>query len=216
MPPRRCGAKPRRAWAIRASWAPTRRARPIRARAAGPTTIATSILRAPIQQHWERLLKIMGREDLIGDPRFDSPQERFKNRHVVDEMIAEWTDPSRQDGGHAAARRAGHPRRRDHGYDGVVERSGPQSPRNLRHRQASGARRLQDAGLAGQDERLESADHRRPRCSAPTPTRSTASSLASRRKSSPRCAKKRSSEANSPSPHAMRRRRASLDRDRVR
>ena len=42
-------------------------------------------------QHWERLLKIMGREDLIGDPRFDSPQERFKNRHVVDEMIAEWT-----------------------------------------------------------------------------------------------------------------------------
>src|SRR5207302_160863 len=28
-------------------------------------------------QHWERLLKIMGREDLIGDPRFDSPQERF-------------------------------------------------------------------------------------------------------------------------------------------
>jgi formyl-CoA transferase len=42
-------------------------------------------------QHWERLLKIMGREDLIGDPRFDSPQERFKNRHTVDEMIAEWT-----------------------------------------------------------------------------------------------------------------------------
>jgi formyl-CoA transferase len=42
-------------------------------------------------QHWERLLKIMGREDLIGDPRFDSPQERFQNRHVVDEMIAEWT-----------------------------------------------------------------------------------------------------------------------------
>jgi formyl-CoA transferase len=42
-------------------------------------------------QHWERLLKIMGREDLIGDPRFDSPQERFKNRHQVDEMIAEWT-----------------------------------------------------------------------------------------------------------------------------
>jgi len=42
-------------------------------------------------QHWERLLKIMGREDLIGDPRFDTPQERFKNRHTVDEMIAEWT-----------------------------------------------------------------------------------------------------------------------------
>ena len=33
----------------------------------------------------------MGREDLIGDPRFDSPQERFKNRELVDKMIAEWT-----------------------------------------------------------------------------------------------------------------------------
>jgi formyl-CoA transferase len=42
-------------------------------------------------QHWERLLKMMGREDLIGDSRFDSPQERFKNHDVVDEMIAEWT-----------------------------------------------------------------------------------------------------------------------------
>jgi formyl-CoA transferase len=42
-------------------------------------------------QHWERLLKIIGREDLIGDPRFDSPQERFKHRHEVDAMIAEWT-----------------------------------------------------------------------------------------------------------------------------
>lgn len=42
-------------------------------------------------QHWERLLKIMGHEDLIGDPRFTSPQERFKNRDHVDEMIAEWT-----------------------------------------------------------------------------------------------------------------------------
>jgi formyl-CoA transferase len=34
---------------------------------------------------------MMGREDLIGDPRFDSPEERFKNRHVVDEMLSEWT-----------------------------------------------------------------------------------------------------------------------------
>ncbi len=42
-------------------------------------------------QHWERLLKIIGREDLIGDPRFTSPQERFKNRHIVDEMVAAWT-----------------------------------------------------------------------------------------------------------------------------
>ena len=43
------------------------------------------------QAHWERILKMMGREDLIGDPRFDSPEERFKNRHVVDEMLSKWT-----------------------------------------------------------------------------------------------------------------------------
>jgi formyl-CoA transferase len=43
------------------------------------------------QAHWDRLLKIMGREDLIGDPRFHSPEERFKNRQIVDEMIGEWT-----------------------------------------------------------------------------------------------------------------------------
>jgi formyl-CoA transferase len=42
-------------------------------------------------QHWERLLKIMGHEDLIGDPRFSTPQERFKHRHDVDALVGEWT-----------------------------------------------------------------------------------------------------------------------------
>jgi formyl-CoA transferase len=42
-------------------------------------------------QHWERLLKIIGREDLIDDTRFSTPQERFKNRAEVDKIIAEWT-----------------------------------------------------------------------------------------------------------------------------
>jgi len=41
-------ARPRLGWAIRASWAPTRRARLTRPKAAARTTIATSIRRAPI------------------------------------------------------------------------------------------------------------------------------------------------------------------------
>jgi hypothetical protein len=48
-PPRPYGVKPRRGWAIKASWAPTRQAKPTNARAAGLTIIATSILRAPIR-----------------------------------------------------------------------------------------------------------------------------------------------------------------------
>src|SRR6516164_8629083 len=67
----------------------------------------------------------------------------------------------RQARGHAPIGRAGHSRRRGDGYDGIVERSRPQPTGNLRHRQAPGARRLQDAGLAGQDERFEGADYRR-------------------------------------------------------
>lgn len=39
---------------------------------------------------WERLLKIIGREDAIGDPRFASPQMRIKNVDAVDAMLAPW------------------------------------------------------------------------------------------------------------------------------
>ena len=42
-------------------------------------------------QHWERLLKIIGREDLIGDPRFTTAQARFKHRDEVDGLVGNWT-----------------------------------------------------------------------------------------------------------------------------
>ena len=42
-------------------------------------------------QHWDRLLQIIGRPELIGDARFTSPQARFKHRDEVDGMIAAWT-----------------------------------------------------------------------------------------------------------------------------
>ena len=40
--------------------------------------------------HWERLLKVMGRDDLIGDPRFADNKDRWANRDAVDEIIKPW------------------------------------------------------------------------------------------------------------------------------
>jgi len=42
-------------------------------------------------EHWNRLLKLMGREDLIGDARFDTPASRTQHRAEVDEIVANWT-----------------------------------------------------------------------------------------------------------------------------
>ena len=42
-------------------------------------------------EHWPRLLKLIGREDLIGDPRYDTPDARLKCEAEVDEIVAAWT-----------------------------------------------------------------------------------------------------------------------------
>jgi len=41
--------------------------------------------------HWRRLLKAIGREDLIGDQRYDSGAARGEHAAEVDELIAAWT-----------------------------------------------------------------------------------------------------------------------------
>lgn len=40
--------------------------------------------------HWQRLLKVIGREDLAEDPRFASPAARVKNAKDVDALVSEW------------------------------------------------------------------------------------------------------------------------------
>jgi len=40
---------------------------------------------------WDRLLKLMGREELIEDPRFKVPEERYRNRDEVDAIVTRWT-----------------------------------------------------------------------------------------------------------------------------
>ena len=42
-------------------------------------------------EHWQRLLKVIGREDLSGDDRYDTQQARSQRPAEVDEIIATWT-----------------------------------------------------------------------------------------------------------------------------
>lgn len=41
--------------------------------------------------HWERLLTVVGREDLIGDERYLTPDTRTEREAEVDEVISAWT-----------------------------------------------------------------------------------------------------------------------------
>ncbi|MBV9858975.1 MAG: CoA transferase [Alphaproteobacteria bacterium] len=42
-------------------------------------------------EHWDRLLKVIGREDLLGDPRFSTNDLRNQHEDVINDAIAEWT-----------------------------------------------------------------------------------------------------------------------------
>ena len=42
-------------------------------------------------EHWRRLLGVIGREELIGDPRFETSEARLENEAEVDAMVSAWT-----------------------------------------------------------------------------------------------------------------------------
>jgi formyl-CoA transferase len=42
-------------------------------------------------EHWRRLMKVIGREDLIGDARYDTQDARSQRAAEVDEIISAWT-----------------------------------------------------------------------------------------------------------------------------
>jgi formyl-CoA transferase len=42
-------------------------------------------------EHWRRLLKVIGREDLLEDPRFATREARTRHEAEIDQMITEWT-----------------------------------------------------------------------------------------------------------------------------
>jgi CoA:oxalate CoA-transferase len=41
-------------------------------------------------RHWYLLLEVMGREDLKGDERYDSPKDRVAHMDEVDKLVADW------------------------------------------------------------------------------------------------------------------------------
>src|ERR1700741_2648483 len=41
--------------------------------------------------HWHRLLKVLGREDLIGNPSYDTPKARGERIAEINEMVTDWT-----------------------------------------------------------------------------------------------------------------------------
>jgi crotonobetainyl-CoA:carnitine CoA-transferase CaiB-like acyl-CoA transferase len=42
-------------------------------------------------EHWRRLLAVIGREELIGDARYDSPAARLEHEDEVNAMVSAWT-----------------------------------------------------------------------------------------------------------------------------
>src|SRR5205823_7515090 len=42
-------------------------------------------------EHWSRLCKVMGREELISDPRFATPDARMRNNAELDAILTAWT-----------------------------------------------------------------------------------------------------------------------------
>ncbi len=57
----------------------------------GPNDYVYIYTSAANPEHWTRLLKVMGREDLLGDPRYSTPAARTDNREEVDAIVSEWT-----------------------------------------------------------------------------------------------------------------------------
>ena len=57
----------------------------------GPNDYVYISTSAANPEHWNRLLKVVGREDLIGDERYLSPHDRAANEPEVDEIVSAWT-----------------------------------------------------------------------------------------------------------------------------
>lgn len=60
-------------------------------------------------RHWRAILEIIGREDLKGDPRFESNVKRSKNADAVDGIIGEWMSEMNRDAAVSVLRDAGIP-----------------------------------------------------------------------------------------------------------
>ena len=49
------------------------------------------------EEHWRRLTRIIGREDLLDDARLQDGESRYEHRDIVDEAISAWTSQHTKD-----------------------------------------------------------------------------------------------------------------------
>ena len=79
-------------------------------------------------EHWRRLLKVIGHEDLIEDPRFATREARGRHEAEIDQMISDWT---RRHDKHEAMR--------------LIGGAGVPAGRGARHRRSVGRTQLREA-----------------------------------------------------------------------
>ena len=91
-PRRRCKRRPRAARRRSdPSRAAIRRAASIPCKGGGPNDYVYVYTSRANPEHWKRLLEVIGREDLIGDARYDTPAARSEHEAEINAIIAEWT-----------------------------------------------------------------------------------------------------------------------------
>ena len=142
-------ARPRRAPDRRPSAAAIRRSASIPCKGGGPNDYVYIYTSRANPEHWNRLLKVMGREDLIGDQRYDEPDARTEQREEVDAIVAE-LDP--QHDKHEAMRLVGAATIPAGAVMDTMELADDKTFERARHPPddaASEGRRLHDERLAG-------------------------------------------------------------------
>ena len=61
-----------------------------RCRGGGPNDYCYIYTSRAGNHQWQRLLKVIGRDDLLDDPRFATPQDRVRHEAAIDELLAPW------------------------------------------------------------------------------------------------------------------------------
>ncbi len=114
----------------------------------GPNDYVYMLTSRANPQHWPRLLKLIGREDLIGDPRYDEASARVEREAEVNEIIAQWTRQHTKEEAMALISGAGVPAGAVFELDGIDQRTELLA---ARHPADHASRRLADADddLAG-------------------------------------------------------------------
>ena len=65
--------------------------RPLQMQGRRPQRLLLHLHHRAGNRHWDRLLKAIGRADLIGDERFNSPEKRWSNHDEVDRILNDFT-----------------------------------------------------------------------------------------------------------------------------